>query len=177
MKIYPVICLLLLSTLSACAGKLYTNSPPPKDGELSLPAGYQQWPSFMASIEKLKGKQIRNIYINKKGKETKNGEAFPNGTQFVMELFKAQQDANGNLIKNNGKLVKGNLSKIFVMKKGTNWGKNIPKELNNGDWIYSAFNADGSKADVNYQACRGCHLPKSDKDYIFHYDQFFDRKK
>jgi hemoglobin len=159
-----------LTTISlliiGCSNQYSTNKIIPKDGELALPNSYEQWPVFISNIEKSNGKQIRDIYINQKGKQTKKGDSFPNGTQFVMTLYKTQTD-------NYGKLTKGDLDKIFIMSKGENWGTSLPDTLRNGDWVYSAFNADGSRAKVNYDGCRACHLPLSNKDYIFHYDQFF----
>ncbi|MGH1486727.1 MAG: cytochrome P460 family protein [Cellvibrionaceae bacterium] len=164
-------------TLAGCTGADYAKttvqSPPPKDGEIKIPKNYAQWPIFIGDIDKKKGKQVRDIYINTIGTQTKKGEAFPNGTQFVMTLYKAQKNTDGNLSQKDGKLIKGELSKIFVMEKGKNWGSNAPKGFENGDWVYAAYNADGSKAEVNYQACRGCHIPKAKQDYIFHYEQYF----
>jgi hemoglobin len=172
-----ILALLLACTLTACAKTSYTSQQQAlkQDGELTLPQNYKQWPLFKGHIEKAKGKQVRNIYINNIGKNTTKGEPFPNGTQFVMELFNAKQDVYGQPLKKDNKLQKGDLAKIFIMEKGENWGSTAPKGLKNGDWIYAAYNGDGSKADANYQACRGCHLPKAEEDFIFHYDQYFQK--
>ena len=119
----------------------------PQDGELALPADYKNWPVFAAHIDKEKGRQVRDIYINTRGARVQKGDKFPHGTQFVMALYQAQQNADGSLMRAlNGSLVKGALSKVFIMEKGPNWGDGAPAGLKNGDWIYAAYNGDGSKA-------------------------------
>jgi hemoglobin len=145
----------------------------PKDGDLAMPADYAGWPVFAADIDKEKNKQVRDIYINTRGVSIQKGEMFPPGTQFVMALHNAEQNADGSLAMAGGKLVKGSLGKIFIMEKGAGWGASAPVGKQNGDWIYAVYNADGSKAEVDYNACRDCHMPHGATDYVFHYDQYF----
>ena len=144
----------------------------PKDGDLPLPAHYQRWPRFVQHINKTN--QVRDIYINCIGASSIKGEPLANGSKFVMEIYSAKKDAAGEPVKDdNGNLVKGDLAKIFVMGKDEGWGADAPESLNNGNWIYSAYNGDGSKAKVQYNACRACHLPLADDDYVFHYNRYF----
>ena len=144
----------------------------PKDGDLPLPAFYQRWPRFVQHINK--AEHVRYIYVNCIGASSIKGEPMENGSQFVMEIYNAKKDAAGQPVKDaDGNLVKGDLAKIFVMGKDEGWGADAPTGLATGDWIYSAYNADGSKAKVNYNACRACHLPLADDDYVFHYNQYF----
>ena len=50
--------------------------------------------------------------------------------------------------------------------------------LKNGDWVYSAYLADGKVAPDPIAACRGCHLPLGDaKDYFHRYDEYLAKKK
>jgi hemoglobin len=146
----------------------------PKDGDLAMPAGYETWPVFVMNIDKEKNKQVRDIYINTRGTSMQKGDMFPDGTQFVMTLYNAQQHADGSLMMmGDDKLVKGGLSKVFIMEKRAGWGDNAPAGLKNGDWIYAAYNADGSRAEADYNACRDCHMSLSDTDFVFHYDKYF----
>ena len=142
--------------------------PAPKDGELAQPTDYKSWPIFLAGIEKPTG-HIRDIYINPTGASAKKGDAFPNGTVSVMDIYKATKTGD--------KMTKANLEKVFVMYKGNNWGSTAPEGMKTGDWVYAAFDANGQPAKVDYATCRGCHLPLADKDYIFHYDKYFDTRK
>lgn len=146
----------------------------PHDGDLALPVDYQNWPVFIADIDKEKINQVRDIYINTQGVAVQKGDMFPDGTQFVMALYSAKQNSDGSAMKTaDGKLAKGELSKVFIMEKGAGWSEQAPAGLANGDWVYAAYNADGSKAEADYNACRECHQPHSATDYVFHYDQYF----
>lgn len=183
MKSNTLITVACASLLAACAGSQPSSDPVAavekemkavKDGELGFPTGFEGWPVFIAAVDKEGTKQIRDIYIDTQGEPVQKGGAFPDGTQFVMAIYGAQETDAGLVKTADGKLVKGDLSKVFVMQKGTGWGAHAPTGLANGDWVYTAYNANGSKADADYTTCRGCHLPLADTDYIFHYDQYFD---
>ncbi|SFN80338.1 cytochrome P460 family protein [Nitrosospira briensis] len=178
---YGVIMAAVLATaLAACAQR----PPAPQvekfsDGELPVPEKYKSWPKFLSDVQRPDAKQVREIYINPIGNSTKMGDNFPNGTITVMEIYKAREAADGTPLKGaDGKLVKGELQKIGVMGKGPGWGESVtPPELKNGDWVYSMYMADGkTKAPDDYATCRACHLPLTDKDYIFRYDEYFQKR-
>ena len=145
------------------------------DGEMPVPADYKAWPKILGEVQRADAKQVREVYLNPVGHAVKTGEPFPNGTVSVMELYKARENADGTLMKGvDGKLVKGELLKVFVMAKGAGWGESVkPAELRNGDWVYSAFLADGkTTAPDPMSACRSCHLPMAGKDYFARYDEY-----
>jgi hypothetical protein len=149
------------------------------DGELPIPPEYKSWPKFLSEVQRVDSKQVREIYINPIGNSAKMGEAFPNGTISVMEIYKAREAADGTLLKGaDGKLIKGELLKIGVMGKGPGWGETVkPPELRNGDWVYAMYLADAkTKAPDDLSTCRACHLPLTDKDYIFRYDEYFQKR-
>ena len=147
-----------------------------KDGDLPLPADYKNWPRFLSEVQRPDAKQIREIYVNPRGQSAREGDAFPNGTQFVMELHKAK-DADGQLVKGaDGKLVKGDLAKVFVMGKEAGWGAGAPEGLKNGDWIYAAYDPSGKKTADNLGTCRACHLPLDKKDFVHRYDEYFQKR-
>ncbi|MBA4141514.1 MAG: cytochrome P460 family protein [Nitrosospira sp.] len=150
-----------------------------KDGELPVPAEYKRWPKFLSNIQREDVKQVRDIYINPIGHSTKMGDSFPNGTISVMEIYKAREAADGTPLKGpDGKFVKGELLKVAVMGKGPGWGESVtPPELRNGDWVYAMYMADAqTKAPDDTTTCRACHLPLKDKDYIFRYDEYFQKR-
>ena len=176
-----VIYMLLASAfLASCA-----QTPPPApvvkltDGQLPLAADYKSWPVFLKEVQRPDAKQIRDIYINTVGSKTAAGKAFPNGTVSVMELYKAKENADGTLSKGaDGKLEKGALLKVFVMGKGDGWGESAPAGMKNGDWVYSAYLADGKPAPDPIVACRSCHLPLGEsKDFVHRYDEYFQARK
>lgn len=175
----PAIAALLLGLAAGCTQMGGISGAKPKDGELATPAGYRSWPKFLVDIQRPDAKQIRDIYINPLGHATKAGETFPNGTISVMDLYAAKQNPDGSLMKGaDGKLVRGELLKVYVMGKGAGWGDSVGvPELKNGDWIYSAFKADGKTGSGDDIAtCRSCHLPLANKDFVHRYDEYFEKR-
>ena len=154
------------------------HAPKLKDGEVKLPSDYKSWPKFIGTVDRADAKQVRDMYINPVGAKAKAGEKFPNGTVSVMEIYKAQENDDGTLKKDaDGRLVKGNMLKVFVMGKGEGWGDLAPAGLKNGDWSYSAYLADGKVAPDPTTACRGCHLPLGEaKDFVHRYDEYFQKR-
>ena len=168
---------LALSACSSMEGGKTATAPAPKDGELAMPANYASWPAFMLDIQKKEAKQIRDIYVNKPGTQTKAGEAFPNGTVFVMEIHSVKLNADGTpALDSAGNMSKDKLSKVFLMAKGAGWGDSAPAALKNGDWIYTAFEGNGTRGAADQSSCRACHLPLANKDYVFHYDAYFQKR-
>lgn len=147
-------------------------SAPLQDGEVPLPSGYRAWPKFVSEIQRPDVKQVREIYVNQTGARTPaSGQSFAHGTIFVMENYGAQVDATGQPVKGaDGKLVKGNLLRVFIMSKGPGFGS--AGEPKNGDWAYGTFDAAGNKTADNLGACRTCHLPLASKDFVFRTDEY-----
>lgn len=163
------------------------NSMPPhennavakKDGEIAVPNDYRSWANFVPTVDKDAAGQVRELYVNEKGLETKRGESFPFGTVHVMEIYNAKKDGMDNLQRDStGKLVKGDLAKIFVMAKGEGWGRALdPGTIKNGDWVYGAYEADGKTAAMSdFTKCRSCHEPLASDDYIAGYNDHFDNR-
>jgi hemoglobin len=166
--------------LAACAPmKMTTQVAAPKDGELAVPADYKTWPKFLSAVQRPDAKQVREIYMNPTSTAGTAAKGFPNGSVFVMENYAAKVDAAGALVQGaDGKLVKGDLLRVFVMGKNEGWGQSAPEGLKNGDWIYAAYQANGEKAADPIVACRACHLPlTATKDFVHRYDEFFAKAK
>ena len=166
----------LAAVLIGCAG---TQPPAPvaqvKDGELPVPADYKTWPKFLSAVQRPDAKQVREIYMNPAAKAGTAAKGFPNGTVFVMENFAVKVDASGNpVLGSDGKLVKGDLLRVFVMGKNAGWGASAPEGLKNGDWVYAAYLPSGEKSADALAGCRACHLPLgSSKDFVHRYDEYF----
>ena len=89
-----------------------------KDGELPVPANYRAWPKFLSEVQRPDAKQVREIYMNTAAGAATPAAGFPNGTVFVMENYAAAANADGSLKQGaDGKLVKGDLLRVFVMGK------------------------------------------------------------
>jgi Cytochrome P460 len=163
----------LIVGLVACAAMATTSVP--KDGALALPADYKSWPVFLKEVQKPDA--VRDLYVNPVGARTVQGQMFPNGTQFVMEIYSAKKAADGSFEKvANGKLVKDKLAKVFVMGKGEGWGQDVPDNVKTGSWVYAAYSTDGQPLKVNFNDCRACHVPLAQKDFVHRYDEYFEKR-
>ena len=148
--------------------------PPVKDGELPVPADYKTWPKFLSAVQRPDAKQVREIYMNPLARDASAAGGFANGTIFVMENYAAKARADGTLEAGaDGKLVKGELLRVFVMGKNTGWGADVPEPLRNGNWVYAAWLPNGQKAPDDTNTCRACHLPLTGKDFVHRYDEHF----
>ncbi len=145
-----------------------------KDGEPALPVGYQKGPKFLSEVQRPDVKQVRELFINAVGAATKAGQPFPNGT--VMELYKTQMDGDTPVTGPDGKLVKGDLAKVFVMAKGEGWGQEVPENLRTGNWVFAAYGPDGKALAEDFSKCRGCHAPLASKDFVLRYDEYFEKR-
>lgn len=148
----------------------------PRDGELALPGNYMVWPKFLSEVQRPDAKQVRELFINHVGVKTSAGQPFPNGTLMIMELYKAKMEGETLAKGPDGKLVKGELAKIFVMGKGEGWGQDVPENLKNGNWIFSAFGPDGKPLAEDFAKCRTCHAPLAQKDFVHRYDEYFESR-
>lgn len=169
---------LVLAGLAGCgAPKATAPATPPTDGDLRVPADYKTWPKFLSAVQRPDAKQVREIYMNPAARAGTAAAGFPDGTVFVMENFAAKVDAGGTLVVGaDGKLVKGDLLRVFVMGKNAGWGASAPEGLRTGDWIYAAYLPSGEKAADPLAPCRVCHLPLgASKDYIHRYDEYFGK--
>ena len=148
----------------------------PKDGELALPGNYMVWPKFLSEVQRPDAKQIRELFVNQVGARTSQRQMFPNGTVMVMELYKVKMNGEVPETGADGKLLKGDLAKVFVMAKGDGWGQDVPDNLKNGNWIFSAFGSDGKALPEDFTKCRACHAPLAAKDFVHRYDEYFDKR-
>ena len=151
-------------------------APGMKDGDVPLPSGYKTWPKFLSYVQKPDNKQVRELYINPTGATAKQGQNFPDGTVMVMEIYKAKTDGDQLAKDMDGRLIKGELAKVFVMGKQDGWGQGVPDAMKNGSWLYAAYGPDGGKLMEDFGKCRACHLPVAHKDFVQKYDEYFQQR-
>jgi hemoglobin len=171
------ICLLAAAFIVAC-GTMSSDGPKLEDGQISLPAGYQSWPKFLSAVQRPDVKQVREIYVNQVGYKTRAGDAYAQGTTFVMENWAVKTAADGTPMTGpDGKLVKDRIAKVFVMQKGPGYGASVPKEQKCGDWVFDSYDDAGAKIKEQFTTCRGCHVPLASKDFVWRYDEHFAARK
>lgn len=167
--------MLLATLLAGCA----LGPGAPKDGELAVPADYKSWPKFLSAVQRPDAKQVREIYMNPEATKATPAGGFSNGTVFVMENYAALETTDGKLATDDqGKLIKADLLRVFVMGKNAGWGQEVPESLRNGNWVYASYLGDGrSKGPEDTATCRACHLPLANKDFVHRYDEHFASRK
>jgi hemoglobin len=103
------------------------------------------------------------------------GGGFADGTVFVMENHAALETPDGRLVTDEqGRLVKAELLRIFVMGKNAGWGQDVPESLRTGRWVYASYLGDGrTRGPEDTATCRACHLPLANKDFVHRYDEHF----
>lgn len=165
--------------LSALAAGCALAPGAPKDGELAVPADYKSWPKYLSAVQRPDAKQVREIYMNPAATSATASGGFGNGTLFVMENYAALETTDGKLATGaDGKLIKADLLRVFVMGKGAGWGQDVPEALRNGNWVYASYLADArSKGPEDLTTCRACHLPVANKDFVHRYDEYFSSRK
>jgi hemoglobin len=55
-------------------------------------------------------------------------------------------------------------------------GQDVPDNLKNGSWIFSAFESDGKPLAEAFAKCRACHAPLAQKDFVHQYDEYFGKR-
>ena len=177
LRLIAVACSVIV--LAACSATPPMQAKAPsKDGDPTVPANYKSWPRMISDVQRPDAKQVRDMYIDPAGSKTKSGEAFPYGTIMVMENYGARTKADGTLETGaDGRLVRGDMVRIFVMQKAKGAGQDVPEGLRNGEWVYASYTPDGKKTEDNLMACRGCHLTVTDKkDFVHRYDEYFQKR-
>ncbi len=146
---------------------------------VALPPGYKNH-VYYATVDRVDNKQVREIYASPgAAKIARAGKPLPYGSVLTMEIYSAKTDAKGDLAKDaSGRLVKGDLSTIFVMEKRAGWGAGYAEDLRNGEWEYARFAPDGQRVpNVDTKACLQCHKPRSHQDFVFSLSRLINPSK
>jgi plastocyanin len=166
----PVLGLVVVTlVLAAVAAVVSRSSAGPE--KIAFPTKYKDGVLYTIA-DRYDVKQYRELYASAAAVQAaKEGKPLPSGTVLTLVQYKAQVDAQGNLIKDaKGRFLKGDLIAYTVMEKRTGWGTEYGDDIRNGEWEYSAFGADGKFNDkANYKACFQCHKPHDQIDYVISY--------
>jgi cytochrome c553 len=91
----------------------------------------------------------------------RTGKRLPDGSVIFQVSYKMQKDAGG-------KDIAGPVLSYSGMESHSDWGKDVPQLLRNGNWDYALFAADGTRHDeLNQAPCLACHKPKESDSYVF----------
>ena len=169
MRVAPVhimLCCLLAAGSAAAGGRMDL---------VVFPDGYQEDFTRYLTTNRANGKaQMVHIYAND-GALHSADETQPlgQGAILVMEIYKAEEDAEGNALKAaDGTYKPGKLAAIAVMEK-RDWGHRYPAVDRSGHWGLGFYDGAGQPK-PNDLDCAGCHNPLTEHDYLFSWSALKD---
>jgi len=137
------------------------------------PGDYKSTFTFYFSGDRTANEQqVIRIYANDTViAARKAGGKLPFGSVLVGELYAVQLDEKEQpVISSLGRRIPEKLSAIVVMQRGQDFDSGYPEHLATGDWEFAVFNPAGQKLDKDITACRACHHPLGDKEFVFSYE-------
>ena len=157
-----------------CAGSLVVwSTVTGQEHKISFPENYRDTYTNYLSLDRVQDPdQVIRLFANDIAMQgpDKDGK-LPFGSIIVGEIYKARLDSEGEIITSSlGRRIIDRLTLIAVMQREEGWGGKYPEAIRNGNWEYAAFNADGSTADKDLNACAACHVPLSNTNFLFSYD-------
>ena len=117
-------------------------------------------------------KQVIRVYANQTALDGKRADGkLPYGSVLVGELYKVKLDASGQpLTSRMGQRIAGQMAAIVVMQRGEGFDREYPDALKVGDWEFAVFSPAGERLDKDVTACRTCHHPLTDSEFVFSYE-------
>ena len=153
----------------AAAGILAASAVYAGSENISFPSDYKTEFNYWMTSERFDNNQVRYLFANDLAFEAApGGGVLPDGAQFVMEVYAAKVDAEGEpILDADGQMMPDFMKLVAVMEKGAGWGDAYPEEERNGDWEYGFFTPDGTLNEgVDTAPCRACHLPYAEEDFV-----------
>ena len=97
----------------------------------------------------------------------------PYGSVIVSEIYAAKLGADGRAVTSSlGRRIIDKLAAIVVMERGEGFDAEYPAELKVGDWEFAVFSPAGERLERDVTACRECHHPLADTEFLFSYEHF-----
>ncbi len=157
--------------LAAVTGILAATAVHAGAENVTFPADYKTTFTYWMTSERFDNNQVRYLWANDLAFDAAAaGGALPDGAQFIMEVYGAKVDADGEpILDADDQLMPDAVKVLAVMEKGAGWGDAYPEEERNGDWEYAFFAPDGSlMTEVDTAGCRACHLPFAEDDFVIY---------
>ena len=140
---------------------------------VSLPADYKTtFTSYYEGDRVGNDKQVIRLFANQTAAKgaAKDGK-LPYGSVIVGEIYSVKVDGEGNTVESAlGRRIIDKLAAVVVMERGEGFDRGYAKELTVGDWEFAVYSAAGEKLDKDVTACRECHHPLQDKEFLWSYE-------
>ena len=142
-----------------------------EDRTLDFPADYKsEFTQYYSGDRLLADTQTITLFANKVATDgvAKDG-VLPSGSVLVAEIYAAKTDDKGEVIERAlGRRIQGEFKAVAVMELRDGWGEQYSEDLNVGDWEFELFSPAGKNLNKDTaKACRGCHVPLGDTQYLF----------
>jgi hypothetical protein len=117
-------------------------------------------------------KQVIRIFANETAVAGARADGkLPYGSVVVGELYSVKLDADGKPIRSVlGRRIIDELAAVVVMARGQQFDAEYTDELKVGDWEFAVFSPSGERLEKDVTACRQCHHPLADKEFVFSYE-------
>ena len=140
------------------------------DRVLAFPEGYKDdFTLYFTGDRLFEDEQTIKIYANGIALEgvQKDGK-LPDGSVLVAEVYAAVKDSDGDVLESQiGRRVAGEFKAIALMERRDGWDDQYPEELKVGDWEFEVFSPSGENLGKDTSACRECHHPLTDTEFMF----------
>jgi len=164
---------MLLAALCGLAAPALAEPP-----SLAVPADYRGWTNFYSNdrVGANEGQFIRCYADDVAVESAAGGGEIAYGATLVAELWtvlKKGEDVAYSLL--DARVVDAHAATV-VMQRVQGADAAYDDGLEVGDWAFAVFNPDGSpKGDGDVTACRACHEPHADRQYLFTYEHLAKR--
>jgi cytochrome c553 len=123
---------------------------------------------------------VRKTYINAVGfQAARDGKSLPDGSVIMVVTYSARLGPDKKpMIDKDGGWVVDKVAAYAGMEARSDWGKDIPAWIRNGNWNYTAFSVDKKpRIEVNQAPCLACHKPQSVVSYVFTFKELWDKAR
>lgn len=159
-----------LAVASAVVLGLSLTAPALEDRVLELPADYRTaFTNYMTSDRLQNEEQVIALFANSAARDAaRKGEAMPDGSVIVGEIYAAKKDADGAVAESMlGLRIPEKLLAIVVMERRAAWADQYPDAMKLGGWEFEVFSPDGKNLGKDTAGCRECHAPLGEGDYVW----------
>lgn len=140
------------------------------DIALDFPANYKSEFTNYFTGDRQNGTQIISIYANDIALNGARADGkMPYGSVLLAELTPAATDTDGEPMESSlGHLISsGEVKAIVLMQRIEGNDARYADDLKVGDWEFEVFSPSGENLAKDTTACRECHHPYADQEFMF----------
>lgn len=143
-----------------------------EDRDIALPDYRADFVNYMISDRLTKPEQVMSFWGNDIAREAaRAGEALPDGSVLIGEIYGAKKDADGNVMTSElDRRIPEELKVVLVMERKAEWADQYEGDMKVGGWEFEVYNANGENLNKDTTACRECHAPMGDNEYTWSLD-------